>query len=101
MVGLDSRSGGGIHWVAYWVDGSTADHIDSYGLHSPGELATVLNCPIRLKHSSCRGPIIWNAATFAYLCSESLVLVKILKTLLLNPYKLVEFRVFSVSKNAC
>jgi len=42
IVNLDSSSGDGTHWIAYWKDGPTAVYFDSYGLDPPLEMESYL-----------------------------------------------------------
>lgn len=54
VVNLDSNSGPGTHWVAYFKEGSTVDYFDSFGnLKPPNELVRYFkNCEILYNHDA-------------------------------------------------
>jgi hypothetical protein len=47
VVNLDSGSGGGTHWVAYWKNGPATVYFDSYGLAPPKEVLEYLDRDVR------------------------------------------------------
>ena len=65
VVNLDSRSGSGTHWVAYWKDGPKAVYFDSYGVDPPIEVADYLNCDLRTQTFQLQGP---NEVICGHLC---------------------------------
>lgn len=69
VVNLDSGSGSGTHWVAYWKDGQEKIYFDSYGLDPPNEVANYLKCPIRAQTFQLQGP---NDVICGHLCLQVL-----------------------------
>lgn len=43
----DSTDGGGTHWVALWLDGSTATYFDPFGIAPPTQIARYMR-PMKL-----------------------------------------------------
>src|SRR6218665_323221 len=65
VVNLDSGSGSGTHWVAYWKNGQEAVYFDSYGCDPPTEVKEYLECNIRTQTFQLQGP---NDVICGHLC---------------------------------